>query len=153
MACTGRYATAYEYDNLIRAGLADPVTGIIPADIIATIENALDLAASDLHMALAASNQCSCTMSSHGLVYAKKINIMDAAVLQNCPCGNALRNPDDKQRVQTWLEGQYDLIRQSQTVLCQGATGADYPAFGIAQYSFTDWNTIQMILDREARTP
>ena len=154
MACTGRYATATEYNNLLCAGLADPVTGIIPADTVTAIESALDLAASDIHMALAASNQCSCTMSAWGLVYAKKLNIMDAAVLQNCPCGQALRTEEAKSRVMEWLEKQYELIRMSQTVLCEGATGADYPAMGVTQYGgSTDWNDIQIIIDREARTP
>lgn len=148
MPCVGRYASATEYNNLICANLdlADPA-------VVATIENALDLAASDVHMALAASNQCSCTMSAAGLVYVKKLNIMDAAVLQNCPCGNALRTPEDRTRVSEWLSGQYELIRQSKTVVCENATGSEYPAFGIAQYSFTDWNYIQIILDRERRTP
>jgi len=154
MACTGRYATATEYNNLLCAGLADPTTGVIPADVVTVIESALDLAASDIHMALAASNQCSCTMSAWGLIYAKKLNIMDAAVLQNCPCGNALRTEEAKARVAEWLNGQYELIRKSQTVLCANATGADYPAMGVTQYGgATDWNDVQIILDREARTP
>lgn len=153
MTCIGRYASATEYNNLLCAGLADPTTGVIPADIVTVIESALDLAASDIHMALAASNQCSCAMSAWGLIYAKKLNIMDAAVLQNCPCGSALK-PDDKSRVAEWLTGQYELIRLSQTVLCEGATGADYPAMGVTQYGgSTSWNDIQIILDREARTP
>ena len=154
MACTGRYATAYEYNSLICAGLIDSSTGLIPADTLAIIESALDMAASDLHMALAASNQCSCTMSAWGLVYAKKLNIMDAAVLQNCPCGNALRTPEDRQRVLNWLSEQYEFLRKSQQVICEGATGADYPAMGVTQYGgATDWNDIQIILDREAKTP
>jgi len=148
MPCNGRYASAAEYNNLLCAGLdlTDPAT-------LAAIEGALDMAASDIHMALAASNQCTCTMSAHGLIYVKKLNIIDAAVLQHCPCGNAVRTQEERDALRSWLEGQYELIRQSQTVVCEGATGADYPAFGIAQYSFTEANLVQIIFNRWSALP
>jgi hypothetical protein len=148
MACSGAYATPAEYNDLLCAGL-----DLTDADTLAMVTNALALAASDAHAALAASNQCTCTPDAWAVVYLKKLNIVDAAVLQHCPCGNAVRTQEERDRLQEWLEGQYELIRTSATVICQGATGIAYPAFGIAQYSHTDWNYVQIIFNRWRRTP
>ena len=74
MPCSGRFASVDDYNNLLCAAvdLNDPIA-------IADIERALDLAASDVHMALAAVGACDCTLASYALSYLKKLNVIDAA--------------------------------------------------------------------------
>jgi hypothetical protein len=114
------------------------------ADTVATIENALDLAASDVHAALAAVGACDCTIAGWAETYLKKLNIIDAAVIHNCPCGNTLSD-EEKQVFLQWLETQFTNIRQGKTEVCEGETGAEFPAFGGIQYSFTEGNTKRLI--------
>jgi len=142
MACTGRFATATDYDNLMCTDLdlTDPA-------VQAVVENALDVAASDIHVMMAASNQCGCSLAAWALVYLKKLNILDAAVVYHCPCGNAI-TPESRDTIRGWLDEQFELIRTGKISLCEGMTGADYPAFGSAQQALTEWNTAEIIINR-----
>ena len=51
------------------------------------IELALDIAASDVHAALAATGQCDCTWASWAANFVSKLNIIDAAAYYQCRCG------------------------------------------------------------------
>lgn len=145
MPCTGRFATAEDYNRLMCAAvdLNDP-------EAVSDIEAALDLAASDIHIAMAAVGACDCTLTTYAEKYLAKLNVVDAAVLQNCPCGNAL----DAQARSSWLEWlnlQFDLIRAGKVPLCQGETGAEFPAFGHAEQALTDFTAEQIVVNRRAR--
>ena len=144
MSCDARYASAAEYDALMCAGLdlTDP-------DVVAEIESFLDIAASDVHVALAAVGACDCTLASWAAAYLKKLNIIDAAVIHRCPCGNRLSD-DQRDRWREWLGTQFELIYTGQLTVCAGDTGANYPAFGTAEMNYTLWSE-QQILDNEAR--
>ena len=147
MACTGRYATAAEYDDLLGAQLelTDPA-------VLLAVETALDIAASDVHMALAAVGACNCTLAAWAVVYLKKLNIIDAAVIQNAPCGQALTD-DQKKMFLEWINGQLDLIRKGKIEVCDSETGADYPAVGIAQIAWTEWSDAEIRRSTILRTP
>ena len=144
MACTGRYASAVDYDTIACAGadLTNP-------DVVARIEAYLDMAAADIHMALASIGACDCTLASWATQYLKKLNVMDAQVIKQCPCGS-MPNAD-RQMWQEWLEGQYTLIREGKIVLCQGETGSQYPAFADAEIAHTDWSAAEIVAHRIAR--
>lgn len=146
MPCSGRYATVDDYNRLMCAGVdtSDPVA-------VADIEAALDIAASDIQMALQSVGACDCTLTPAALVYLAKLNVIDAAVLQNCPCGNSL-NDEQRQMWLNWLNEQYQLIREGRNVLCEGETGSDYIAFGHAEQSLTDFTAEQIALNRIMRT-
>ena len=144
MACTGRYASAVDYDTIMCAGadLTNP-------DVVARIEAYLDMAAADVHMALASIGACDCTLASWSTQYLKKLNVVDAAVIQQCSCGSI---PDDQRQMwQEWLEGQYTLIREGKIVLCEGETGSQYPAFANAEIAHTDWSAAEIITHRIER--
>jgi hypothetical protein len=142
MTCSGRYAQARDYEELLCTGI-----DLENAGEVATVNAYLDLAASDIHVALAAVGACDCTLEGWASEYLKKLNVIDAAVIQNCPCGN--RIPDErKATLSEWLERQYELIRSGKTPLCQGDSGSDFPAFGTAEYSFTSWNAAQIAYNR-----
>lgn len=146
MACSGRYASAVDYDQIICAGadLTNPA-------IVAEIEAKLDMAAADIHAALASVDACACTLAPWATQYLKKLNVMDAAVIQQCPCGSM---PDDhKQMWLEWLNTQFELIRTGQVVICTGETGSQYPAFASVELGLTEWSEAEIILHREMRTP
>ncbi|MFA5323888.1 MAG: hypothetical protein WC373_14550, partial [Smithella sp.] len=88
MVCSGRYASADDFCNIIcaDADLTDPV-------VLALIEAKLDIAASDIHAALASVGACDCTLATWATNYLIKLNVIDAAVIQQCPCGNM---PDEQ---------------------------------------------------------
>lgn len=144
MPCLSVYASAIDYDQIICAGadLTNP-------DVVAEIEAKLTMAAADINAALAAVGACSCTFASWAMQYLKKLNVIDAAVVQQCPCGSM--RDDQKQMWLTWLDGQFELIRKGEIVVCEGETSSTYPAFASAEMSLTDWNQAQIIANREAR--
>lgn len=146
MSCTGRYADAADYENLLCAGI-----DLNDNSEVATVNLFLGIAASDIHAALSAVGACDCTLASWATQYLKKINVIDAAVLHNCPCGN--RMSDEMRRTfLEWLDRQYELIRTGKITLCSGDTGSEYPAFGVAEYSYTVWNQSQIIINEEMKS-
>ena len=146
MTCSGRFAEAVDYEALLCAGL-----DLDDADVVAEINSYLELAASDVHAALAAVGACDCTLESWATQLLKKLNIIDAAVLQNCPCGNRISD-DRKETLQLWLERQYELIRTGKIPLCAGDSGADFPAVGTAEMSWTGWNEARIVNNESRRS-
>lgn len=147
MGCTARYAEAADYEGLLCRGI-----DLTDATQVATVNGFLDIAAADVHVALAAVGACDCTLASWALVYLKKLNIIDAAVIQNCPCGTRLSD-EQRQRWMDWLDKQFGLIASGKLTVCQGDTGADYPAFGIVEHSWTPWNEAEIIANESVRNP
>lgn len=145
MGCTGRYATVSEYDALLCAEL-----DLTDGQVVSQVETYLDIAAADVHAALASIGACDCTLASWATAYLKKLNILDAAVIHNCPCGNTF-DQDKKQMFMEWLNTQFELIRKGEIVLCQGETASTYPAVGIAELTLTEWNEAQIRINQEAR--
>ena len=115
---------------------------------IAALESALDIAASDLHAALAAANACSCTFSTWAEAYLAKLNIIDAAVFYNCTCGNTRLSDDLKTQYMTWVQTQLDLIRTGNIELCSGETGADFPAIDWAEQAVTAFAAAEIYVNR-----
>lgn len=145
MGCTGRYATADQYEALLCAGL-----DLADQSVVATIELFLDIAAADIHAALASVGACDCTLAAWATLYLAKLNILDAAVIQNCPCGNSL-DQDKKEMFLDWLNDQFELIRTGKLVLCEGETSSDYPAFGSAELNLTDWSAVEIVAHAQMR--
>lgn len=146
MSCSGAYATAEDYAAFWCTEVTDP-------EDEATINHFLGLAAADLHAALAASAQCDCSLASWALVYLKKLNVIDAVVYHKCPCARPMMTDDMRQAFLQFMNEQLALIRQGKIDLCEGATGAEYPAFGVAEYSFTDYNSAKLITNTLLRNP
>ena len=146
MGCSGAYASAQDYEDLLCAGL-----DLTDADVLAEINGALELAASDVHAALAAVGACDCTLATWAEVYVKKLNVIDAAVIQNCQCGNHY-NDEQKRMMLEWLDRQFDKIRSGEIAVCQGETGSGYPAWGIAQIGHTPWSQSEIALNEILRS-
>lgn len=112
---------------------------------IATIELYLDIAASDIHSALAASGACDCTLASWATMYLQKLNIIDATTYYQCPCAKPNISDDQRQAYLEWMNAQLELIRQSKIELCSGATGAEFPAVGFAEMSLTEFAAARLV--------
>ena len=78
MSCTGAYATFQQYADFFCIDCTD-------SDSEQQIESYLELAASDIHVALAATGACDCTLAPWALTYLAKLNIIDAAAYYQCP--------------------------------------------------------------------
>jgi hypothetical protein len=124
----------------------------ITAQEIAVIEHYLDIAASDIHAALAAAGACDCATASWADEYLKKLNIIDAAAYYRCPCGQPQLSDEMRTAYLEWMSEQLRLLRTGEQDICDGATGAMYPSSAWAEHSFTDMNAAKIIVNRMRRT-
>ena len=142
--CTGAWASPEDFQTF----------WCLPAlseDERATIETFLAIAASDIHAALGAVGACECTLAGWAETYLKKLNLIDAMVIHNCPCGNAHVTDAMKQSWIMWLTEQFDGIRTQKVELCDGYTGSEYPAAAIAERSFGTFSEARILLNRHKR--
>ena len=109
------------------------------------IEGAMDIAASDIMSALAATGQCDCTWAAWGATLAAKLNIIDAASYYQGKCGAVRFTDDQRARYLLWMTGQLDMIMTGRIDLCAGATGSDFPSVGWAQQASTPFATADII--------
>jgi len=133
-------------DNLWDDGDIYRIVGV-DANEQAQISVFLDIAASDIHAALAATGACDCTLSDWAAEYLRKLNVIDAAVIHQCPCGRAQISEDMKGTWLSWLDAQLALLREGKIDVCDGATGSDFPAIGWAQQSVTEFAAARIILN------
>jgi hypothetical protein len=115
-----------------------------------TIELYLDIAASDIHAALAASGACDCNLASWAEGFLAKLNVIDAAAYYTCSCGSPKMTDDRKQNLLVWCSNQLEAIRDGRLELCDGQAGSEFPALRWAQQGWTDWNVAKIIYDEEA---
>ena len=122
---------------------------------VATMEHHLDIAASDISVAMAASGQCDCTLASWatapltGLL--RKLNVIEAMVIYNCPCGSPAMKEERWPMWMDWINNTLTQIRDGQLELCQGETGATFPAIGWAERNLTPWSEAEIIYNRILR--
>ena len=141
MACSGRYATAAEYFAFFCGSNGDDCFD--PEDE-SIVNEFLEKAAGDVHAAVAAAGACDCTLAGWAENYLKKLNILDAAVIQGCPCANPY-DAAQKRLIADELRRNFDMIMMGDIELCDGYTGANFPAFGAAEQSLTEWSTAAII--------
>lgn len=121
-------------------------------DILGQINLYLSIAAADIHSALASVGACDCTLASWATAYLKKLNIIDAAVLQNCPCGQNFTQEQKAMWIE-WLNNQYQLIREGKIEVCDGYTASAYPAYASIEQSLTEWSEAEIMLNTIQRNP
>ncbi|NMC34205.1 MAG: hypothetical protein GYA36_17360 [Veillonellaceae bacterium] len=145
MTCQTAYATITDYDHYLCAQL-----DLNNQDVVDTVTYFLDMASADIAAALAAVGACDCTLAPWAVQYLKKLTVIEAAVLQTCPCGVRM-SEDQRQLFLDWVNKQLELIRQGKIVLCQGETSADYPAIDWAELNWTDWSAATIISNQQRR--
>jgi len=105
----------------------------------AAIEHNLILAAGAIHAARAAADACNCALAAWALDYLIHLNNVIAAAFYGCTCGSAALTDDTKVSYREWADAQLELIRTSKLELCEGETGADFPATGWAEQAVTEF--------------
>lgn len=118
---------------------------LIDALEIATIEQFLDIAAADVHEALAATGACDCTLASWATTYLKKLNIYDALTYYMCPCAKLKLSDDARAAYLAWAEKQFELLRSGAIEVCSGETGSEFPALDWADQSVTEFAAAKII--------
>jgi len=113
-----------------------------------TIKLYLEQMASRINASLQSVGACNCTLTDDALDFLANINIRLAGIYQECPCGGPSLSIDEKQLYLEDIAGELELIRTGKIELCQGHTGADYPAADYVQHSWTEWNAARLILNR-----
>lgn len=117
---------------------------------IAEIELQLDITAANIHAALAATGACDCTLASWALEFFKKLNIIEAGVMNRCPCTRTL-DANEQLTILEWMTSRLDQIRTGELEPCAGHTGSDWPAMGWAEQTVTEFNVPRIILNTEQR--
>lgn len=152
MACSGRLATADELRSSPMVCLDVPIDAGQAVEQTAMLEAALDYASADVYAAMAASGQCDCTLAGWASDYVKKLAILDALVLQRCPCVRNLLTIEEKQMWLNWLSEQFMAIRRGDLALCEGATGNDFPYLQWAEQSVTTFNAAKILRNKYLRS-
>jgi len=118
---------------------------------ISTIEHYLNVAAGDIIIALAASDQCNCNWASWALSTGSnvgllaKLNIIDAAAYYQCKCGQPQFSAGERDRYLKWMSSQLEQLRDGDLDICSGATGTNFPAMGWAQQGHSEFQMAQII--------
>ena len=121
-----------------------PINGVE----ILRIEHYLDIAASDLHAAMAAANACNCSLATWASVFLKKLNIIDAETYYNCQCYGPKLSDDMRKAYIEWMGQQLSSIVDGTLELCSGQTGSKFPFVGWADQAWTDWNAAQIVANK-----
>lgn len=116
------------------------------------IENALDIAAGDIHAFLASVGACDCTLAAWAANFLAKMNYIEAAAYYKCPCASPRFTETQRERLFEQMNDVMVQIRMGQLEVCAGHTGADFPAIGIAQMGVTDMAAARIIFDYERKT-
>ena len=143
MPCTGSFATAQEFANFWCIQTLDP-------DDKDMIDLFLDIAASDMHAAMASVGACDCTLAPWAVKLMKKLNIIDAMLIHNCPCKSPNIDTDTKRMWLKWLSDQLGFIMENKIELCAGHTAKAYPSITWAQQGGT-FNDAKIIINTARR--
>lgn len=144
MSCSGAFADAQDYAAMWCITVDDP-------EEEATVNAYLEIAASDIHAALAAVGACDCTLAGWAVGYLKKLNVIDAAIYHSCPCATPRISDERRESLLNWMNLQLDNIRTGKVELCASATGSEYPVIGWAEIAHTPWAQLEVIAHREMR--
>jgi len=146
MSCDGsRYGTAKQYSQMFCGEWP------LEAEVQARIEQALDMTAFKIDMALHSVDACDCTLSTAGTNALAYLNCLLAVVHYRCPC-SALEQGDDMRSL--WAEEaqlMMDALLDGSLEVCQGETGSQFVYFDWAEHALTPWNEAQIIINTELR--
>ena len=118
-----------------------------------TIEHYLAVTAGDIHAARAASGGCDCTLAGWAHEHLEKLNIIEAGIFHECPCGDPKITDEQRRLYQEFITDQLAQIRDGRIELCEGETGSEYPAIGWAEQTVTEFNQALIIINASQRNP
>ena len=119
----------------------------LDATELVTAEHYLDITAVDITIALQSIGACDCTWWSQFDDWAKKINIIEAAVLHSCPCASPELSDAQRVSLLDWADKQLERLRKMEFDPCEGHTGKDFPVTGWAAQSKTPFVSADIIIN------
>jgi len=150
MACTGvAYASAAEYREFWRVDTWDQLDPAKLAAVDAEIDLALEITASNIDVALAAVDACSCTLPIWANNFLKKLNIIEAAALPKIACGPTL-DTDMRQIYLDWVNDWLTKIMDGTVDIC-GGLGKNQPIVGYAEINQNIFTQAQIEINRILR--
>ena len=117
----------------------------VDLDMEADINRRLELAASNIHIAMLSVDACDCSMSATAEAYVKMLNLVLQAVLFPVNCGPEL-DDGDLRRLSEWANEQLDQIKTRKIELCDGETGSAFPSVGYFERSSTPFAAVDIIV-------
>jgi hypothetical protein len=140
MACQARYA---DYNDF-----ATKYCESFDEEDESEVNRSLELAATNINMAIAAQGACDCTFSSWSAQYLIELNCIIALVTFNCRCSTirALA-AEDRAVWADWANNQLTLIREGKIELCDGETGSDFPVTSWADQGTTEFARTRIIVN------
>lgn len=140
MTCQARYADVNDFAARFCEGFSE--------EDESEVNRFLELAATNINMAIAAQGACSCTFSSWATPYLVELNCIIALVTFNCRCSTirALA-AEDRAVWAEWANNQLTLIRTGQLELCDGETGTDFPVTSWADQGTTEFARTRIIVN------
>jgi len=98
-----------------------------------------------INAALAQRATCDCTFASWATTLLRQMNLIAAALAIICPgCGESF-SKDQRQYWSEWMNDKLTLLRTGEIEVCDGATGPNFPAYGVAQQGLTSHVRAQII--------
>ena len=140
MSCQNRYADANDFAAKFCESFAE--------EDESEINRMLELAASNINMAIHSAGACDCTFSSYASRFLIDLNCVIALVTFNCQCTTVRAlSVEDRATWADWANSQLELIRTGKLELCDGETGADYPYTSWADQGTTEFARTRIIVD------
>lgn len=117
----------------------------VDLDAEADINRRLEMAASNVHMAMESVGACDCSLSATATEYIKQLTLVLQAVLFPVYCGPSFSDAEND-RLLNWANDQLDQIKDGKIELCDGETGSTFPVVGWAQRASTEFAAAEIIV-------
>lgn len=114
-----------------------------------SVEANLNLAATNIHAALAASGACDCTFAAWADDWLAHLNIVIAAAFYSCTCGRpsiSALSDETRTSYREWAQAQLDALRDGRFEVCDGATGSEFAITGWAEQGLTEAARARIII-------
>lgn len=140
MTCANRYADANDFASKFCESYNE--------DDESEINRLLELAASNINAARAATGGCDCALQSWVTNYLIDLNCVIALVTYNCQCTTIRAlSAEDRAVWADWANTQLTQIRTGQIELCDGETGSEFPYTSWADQGTTEFARTRIIVD------
>ncbi len=117
----------------------------IDAEAEADVNRRLEMAASNVHVAMLSVDACDCALSATAEEWIKQLTLVLQAVLFPVFCGPEFTDAEND-RLLRWANEQLDQIKSGTIELCDGETGSSFPVIGWAQRASTEFAAAEIIV-------
>lgn len=113
---------------------------------VATVLSFLRISSGDINAALGAVGAINCSKTCAD-AFLRKLTVVLAATIHKCPCARPNLQENERMQFLQWSNEMLRVIWTGELELCDGETGTNFPAIGIAQQGWTAWRDAEIIVD------